>query len=69
MRVLSPGRNFKMIDAVNMLMLVCATVASLAFGVLAAYAACRAAFVLLRWHARSVAHAAPQATTQVSGIS
>jgi hypothetical protein len=41
-------------DAINTLMLVCASVASLAFGVLAAYGICRVAFVLFRLHARSV---------------
>jgi hypothetical protein len=42
-------------DAINTLMLVCASLAALAFGVLAAYAICRVAFVLFRIHARSVA--------------
>ena len=57
-----------MIDAVNMLMLICAVLASLAFGVLVAYAVCRAAFVLLRWHARSVANTAPQPQTQSASL-
>lgn len=42
-------------NAVNMLMLVCAIAASLAFGVLLAYGVCRAAFVAFRQHAGSVA--------------
>jgi hypothetical protein len=42
-------------DAMNTLMLVCASLASLAFGVLAAYGICRAAFAIFRIHARSVA--------------
>jgi hypothetical protein len=42
-------------DAINTLMLVCASLAALAFGVLAAYGICRVAFVLFRIHARSVA--------------
>ncbi len=42
-------------DMLNLLMLVCAIAASLAFGVLAAHALCRAAFALLRMHAGSVA--------------
>ncbi len=42
-------------DAMNLLMLVCASVAAMAFGVLAAYGICRAAFAALRIHARSVA--------------
>lgn len=46
-------------DAINFLMLVCASLAALAFGVLLAYWVCRAAFALIRAHARSVAaHAA-----------
>ncbi|MFZ0661566.1 MAG: hypothetical protein WAM66_02650 [Acidobacteriaceae bacterium] len=42
-------------DAMNMLMLICASLAALAFGVLAAYGICRAAFAVLRIHVRSVA--------------
>jgi hypothetical protein len=39
----------------EMLMLVCASLAALAFGVLSAHALCRAAFFVLGMHARSVA--------------
>jgi hypothetical protein len=39
----------------NLLMLICATLASLAFGVLVAYGICQGAFVLLRQHAGQVA--------------
>ncbi|GGH13180.1 hypothetical protein ESZ00_12730 [Silvibacterium dinghuense] len=42
-------------DAMNTLMLVCASVASLALGVLAAYGICRLAFTVFRAHAQSVA--------------
>lgn len=42
-------------DAINTLMLVCAILASMAFGVLMAYWICRAGFAALRLHARSVA--------------
>ena len=42
-------------DAVNFLMLVCASLAAMAFGVLLAYGVCRAAFAAIRAHARSVA--------------
>ena len=52
------SRRFReklMQDAMNLLMLVCASVAAMAFGVLAAYGICRAAFAALRIHARSVA--------------
>lgn len=41
--------------AMDILMLVCASVASLALGVLAAYGICRVTFTALRIHARSVA--------------
>ena len=38
----------KMADLLNLLMLICASVGSLAFGVLAAYGIFRAAFALMR---------------------
>ena len=41
-------------DWISLLALVCASIAALAFGVLAAQGICRAAFTLLRLHARSV---------------
>ena len=60
-------------DAINTLMLVCASLASLAFGVLAAYGICRIAFALFRIHGRSVAaDVAPvklHAESQVSNAS
>jgi hypothetical protein len=46
----------------NTLMLVCASIASLAFGVLAAHALCRAGFEVLRLHAASVARGRAAAT-------
>jgi hypothetical protein len=42
-------------DAMNTLMLICASAAAMAFGVLAAYAICRLVFLALRIHSRSVA--------------
>jgi ABC-type glycerol-3-phosphate transport system permease component len=42
-------------DMMSLLMLICASLAALAFGVLAAYMLCRMAFGTLRIHARSVA--------------
>ena len=42
-------------DMMNLAMLICATAASLAFGVLTAYSLCRAAFAVLRVHSASVA--------------
>jgi hypothetical protein len=47
-------------DAINLLMLACASLAALAFGVLLAYGFCRAGFALIRMHARSVATQAAQ---------
>ncbi len=41
-------------DAMNLVMLVCAVLAALAFGVLLGYAACQALFSVLRIHAQSV---------------
>ena len=61
------GEFFVMQNAVNTLMLVCATMASLAFGVLAAYWVCRVAFAGLRVHAGQVA--AERAKAQISPIS
>jgi hypothetical protein len=42
-------------DIVNFALLGCAILASLAFGMLAAYSLCRSAFAVLRMHANSVA--------------
>lgn len=42
-------------NAVDVLMLISATLAALAFGVLAAYGVCRGAFVIFRIHALQVA--------------
>jgi len=57
------GKKKSMQDAINLLMLVCASLAAMAFGVLAAYGICRVAFAVLRVHAHSVAaepHTKPQ---------
>ncbi len=48
------GEMVLMQDWMNLLMLVCASLAALAFGVLSAQAICRVAFTLLGVHARSV---------------
>jgi len=55
-------------NAMNTLMLVCASLASLAFGVLLAYGVCRAAFAKLRQHAGHVAaqHATAKLVPPVS---
>jgi uncharacterized protein (DUF2062 family) len=54
-------------NVMNLLMLVCAIAASLAFGVLLAYGVCRAAFVAFRQHAGSVA--AQRSEAQVASVS
>jgi hypothetical protein len=59
-------------DVINTVMLICASLAAMAFGVLGAYGICRAAFAVLRVHARSVGMAAdeiqPQAKPQVARL-
>jgi hypothetical protein len=42
-------------DAMNLVVLMCAVLAALALGVLLAYACCQMLFSLLRMHARSLA--------------
>jgi hypothetical protein len=42
-------------DAMNTVLLICASLAALAFGVLVAYGICRMIFAIFRLHARSVA--------------
>ena len=54
-KTVSPGDGLGMQNAIDLLMLVCATLAALAFGVLAAYGVCRGAFVIFRIHALQVA--------------
>jgi len=50
-------------NAVNSLMLICAALASLAFGVLVAYGVCRATFARLFRHAGAVAAQRAKAMT------
>jgi hypothetical protein len=54
-------------DAMNLLMLVCASLAAMAFGVMAAYGLCRVVFSILRIHARSVAMQ-PQTKPQIARL-
>jgi hypothetical protein len=55
-------------DALNLVMLICAAVAALAFGVLAAYVVCRVAFAGLKMHARTYAVEAPQPKPEIASI-
>jgi hypothetical protein len=48
--------------------LICAAVAALAFGVLAAYVVCRVAFAGLKMHARTYAVEAPQPKPEIASI-
>jgi len=53
-------------DVLNLVMLICAAVAALAFGVLAAYGICRAAFAALKVHARAYTVEAPQTKPEIA---
>jgi len=54
-------------DAINLLMLVCASLASLALGVLGAYGILRIAFAIFRIHARSIS-TQPQSKPQIARL-
>ena len=62
------GKEIRMQDALNLVMLICAAAAALAFGVLAAYVIFRASFALLKMHARSYAVQAPQPKTEIARV-
>lgn len=53
-------------NPVDLLMLICAALAAMAFGVLAAYAVCRSAFAIFRIHALQVAQRAKPRVAPVS---
>jgi hypothetical protein len=55
-------------DALNLVMLICAAVAALAFGVLGAYGICRGAFAALKMHARSFGAEAPQPKAEIARV-
>ncbi len=56
-------------DFFNLVMLVCAALASMGLGVLAAYAIFRGGFALMRWHSQQNAPAAVKASTEVARVS
>jgi len=56
-------------DFFNLVMLVCAALASMGLGVLAAYAIFRGGFALMRWHTQQNAPAAVKASTEVARVS
>lgn len=53
------------LELLNPILLISASLAALAFGVLAAYGICRVAFIVFRIHARSVAAQAQQKAAAV----
>lgn len=55
-------------DFMNTILLICATMGSLALGVLLAYVVCTATFSALKMHARSLMDT-PQPKTQVARVS
>jgi len=56
-------------DLINLVALVCASLASMGFGVYAAYALVKAAFALMHWHARQNAPAKLKPTAQIAPAS
>lgn len=59
------GKAGKMTDLVNLLMLIAASIGSLAFGVLAAYGLLRAGFALMRPQRQGIVVKAPARVAQV----
>jgi hypothetical protein len=55
-------------DFINLVMLVCATLASLGIGVFAAFAIFRSGFALMRWHTQQQAPATIKSTTEVARV-
>jgi hypothetical protein len=56
-------------DFFNLVMLVCAALASMGLGVLAAYAIFRSGFALMRWHTRQNTPTPVKASTEVARVS
>jgi hypothetical protein len=56
-------------DILNLVALVCAALASMGFGVYAAYALVKAAFALMHWHAQQAAPAKLKPATQIAPAS
>ncbi len=56
-------------DFINLVMLVCAALASMGLGVWAAYAIFRAGFALMRWHTSQNATAPVQPSTEPARVS
>jgi hypothetical protein len=56
-------------DFINLVMLICAALASMGLGVWAAYAIFRAVFALMRWHTSQTAPAPVKANPEVARVS
>ncbi len=56
-------------DLINLVALVCASLASMGLGVYAAYALVKAAFALMHWYAQQSAPAQIKPTTQAAPVS
>jgi hypothetical protein len=56
-------------DFFNLVMLVCAALASMGLGVFVAYALFKGGFALMRWHTEQNAPAAVKPSTEVARVS
>jgi hypothetical protein len=56
-------------DFFNLVMLVCASLASMGLGVFVAYAICRAGFALMRWHTEQNIPAPAKPSTEPARVS
>ena len=56
-------------DFFNLVMLMCASLASMGLGVLAAYALFKCGFALMRWHTQQQAPASVKAQAQIARVS
>ena len=56
-------------DFFNLVMLVCAALASMGLGVLAAYAICRGCFAIMRWHSQQNVLVTAKPSTEVARVS
>jgi hypothetical protein len=65
----SPDVTVTMQDFFNVVMLVCAALASMGLGVWAAYAIFKGGFALMRWHTEQNAPTPVKAGTEVARVS
>jgi hypothetical protein len=55
-------------DFINLIMLVCASLASMCLGVFVAYGLFKGGFAVMRWHTRQNAPAPVKASTEVARV-